>query len=100
VKNGLANYIAGYHPLFMAVKCLRRSLHAPVLIGALGLWWGFLSGYLRGVKQVNDRELIRYFRRHQIARLLGRPSLWDQKPVLQPPTASPGGHPHAIRPVV
>jgi len=84
VKNGLANYIAGYHPLFMAVKCLRRSLHAPVLTGALGLWWGFLSGYLRGVEQVPDRELIRYFRKHQMARLLGRPSLWDQKPKLEP----------------
>jgi glycosyltransferase involved in cell wall biosynthesis len=83
VKNGLANYIAGYHPLFMAVKCLKRVMDAPVIVGAVGLWWGFLSGYLRGVAQVDDRELIRYFRRQQIARLLGRPSLWSQKPELR-----------------
>jgi glycosyltransferase involved in cell wall biosynthesis len=85
VKNGLANHIAGYHPLFMAIKCLKRSLQAPVVIGAVGLWWGFLSGYVRGGEQVNDRALIRYFRQQQISRLLGRPSLWDQKPALQPP---------------
>lgn len=82
-KNGLANYIAGYHPLFMAVKCLKRSIHAPVLLGALGLWWGFLSGYFRGIAQVDDRALIRYFRQQQMRRLMGRPSLWDQKPVLR-----------------
>ena len=83
VKNGLANYIAGYHPLFMAVKCLKRAMNPPVVVGAAGLWWGFLSGYLRGVAQVDDRELICYFRKQQISRLLGRPSLWDQKPVLR-----------------
>lgn len=85
VKNGLANYIAGYHPLFMAVKCLKRTLNPPVIVGAAGLWWGFLSGYLRRVAQVDDRELIRYFRKQQISRLLGRPSLWDQKPALPSP---------------
>ena len=37
VKNGLANYIAGYHPLFMAVKCLRRTGERPLVTGALGL---------------------------------------------------------------
>ncbi|HTY85975.1 MAG TPA: glycosyltransferase family A protein [Candidatus Acidoferrum sp.] len=89
VKNGVANYIAGYHPLFMAVKCLKRSLHPPVMIGALGLGCGFLSGYLRGLGQVDDRDLIRYFRRQQLARLLGRPSLWDRKPALLP--AEPAG---------
>ena len=83
VKNGLANYIAGYHPLFMAVKCLKRSLHRPFLVGALGLWWGFMSGYIRGIGQVEDRALIRYFRQQQMRRLFGRPSLWDQKPALR-----------------
>jgi poly-beta-1,6-N-acetyl-D-glucosamine synthase len=94
VKNGFANYVAGYHPLFMAIKCLKRSLNAPVVIGALGLGWGFVSGYVRGGEQVKDRALIRYFRRQQISRLLGRPSLWDQKPALPPPGQA-GDHQNA-----
>ena len=83
VKNGLANYIAGYHPLFMAVKCFKRAFHKPVFVGGCGLWVGFIKGYVRGVGRVNDPDLIRYFQRQQLRRLVGKPNLWDQKPVLQ-----------------
>lgn len=76
VKFGVANYIAGYHPLFMVLKCARRSFRRPFLVGALGLLWGFAGGYLRGVPPVSDPELIRYVRREQRNKLLLRPSLW------------------------
>jgi poly-beta-1,6-N-acetyl-D-glucosamine synthase len=78
VKNGYANYVAGYHPLFMFVKCAKRFFEKPYLIGALGLWVGFLNGYLKRAPQVGDPSLIRYFRRQQMQRLLGRRSLWSQ----------------------
>jgi poly-beta-1,6-N-acetyl-D-glucosamine synthase len=76
VKFGLANYIAGYHPLFMLLKCLRRCPRRPYLLGALGLWWGFCHAYLTGVAQVDDPMLIRYVRREQMKKLICRPSLW------------------------
>lgn len=76
VKFGLANYISGYHPAFMLMKCLKRLFQRPYLLGAAGLGWGFCKGYLHGVSQVDDRELIRYVRRQQINKLLLRPSLW------------------------
>ena len=41
VKNGRANYIAGYHPVFMLFKCMRRLVAKPYLFGAMGLLWGF-----------------------------------------------------------
>ena len=75
-KNGRANYVAGYHPLFMLLKCARRTLEKPYLVEACGLWLGFLGGYLQRVPQVPDRHLIKYFRRQQMNRLLGRKSLW------------------------
>ena len=78
VKNGYANYVAGYHPLFMLVKCAKRFFEKPYLIGALGLWVGFLNGYLKRAPQAGDPSLIRYFRRQQMQRLLGRRSLWSQ----------------------
>lgn len=76
VKNGLANYIAGYHPLFMLAKCLQRAVNPPYLIGAAGLWWGFCRGYLDRVRKVDDPDLVRYVRRQQLNKLLLRPSLW------------------------
>jgi poly-beta-1,6-N-acetyl-D-glucosamine synthase len=70
--------VAGYHPLFMLVKCSKRFFEKPYLIGALGLWVGFLNGYLKRAPQAGDPSLIRYFRQQQMQRLLGRRSLWSQ----------------------
>lgn len=76
VKNGLANYVAGYHPLFMLAKCLRRLARRPFVMGAAGLWWGFCQGYIRNVRRVEDADLIRYVRHQQLNKLMFRPSLW------------------------
>lgn len=76
VKNGLANYITGYHPLFMLAKCLRRTVRRPYLLSGAGLWWGFCRGYLRGVPRVSEPQVIRYVREQQLNKLLLRPSLW------------------------
>jgi glycosyltransferase involved in cell wall biosynthesis len=77
VKNGLANYVAGYHPLFMFLKCIKRMVEKPYLIGGCGLLFGFAKGYVSRVPQVEDKALIRYFRQQQIKRLMGRKSLWS-----------------------
>jgi glycosyltransferase involved in cell wall biosynthesis len=79
VKNGRANYVAGYHPLFMLLKCVSRLKSRPYGIAALGLFTGYLSGYLRKVPMVGDEQLIRYVREQQLRRLLNRESLWTQK---------------------
>jgi poly-beta-1,6-N-acetyl-D-glucosamine synthase len=76
VKNGRANYMTGYHPLFMLFKCVKRTLSRPVLVASLGLAWGFLTGYLQRVPPAADPELISYVRREQVKRLLLQPSLW------------------------
>jgi biofilm PGA synthesis N-glycosyltransferase PgaC len=81
VKNGLANYVAGYHPLFMIIKCLRRAFGKPYGVVGIGLLVGFFGGYLRGISQVDDRELIRYVRSQQLRKLSLRHSLWDRRPV-------------------
>lgn len=77
VKYGRANYICGYHPLFMFMKCLKRVLENPPVVGSIALMYGFASGYLKGIPQVNDPEVITYLRREQVRRLLGRPSIWQ-----------------------
>jgi biofilm PGA synthesis N-glycosyltransferase PgaC len=79
VKNGLANYVAGYHPVFMACKCGKRLFARPYAVGALGLMIGFVSGYLHRVPQVGDLDLVRYVRRQQLRKLTFRESLWNRK---------------------
>ncbi len=76
VKNGMADYVAGYHPLFMLAKFLRRLVKKPYAIGSLALLYGFLSGYMRRVPQVNDEDLIAYIREQQMRRLTFRSSIW------------------------
>jgi glycosyltransferase involved in cell wall biosynthesis len=76
-KGGVANYIAGYHPLFMFLKCVRRLADKPYIIGGCALWTGYMKACLERLPRVGDPELIRYFQRQQMNRLLGRESLWS-----------------------
>lgn len=91
-KNGRANYIAGYHPIFMLCKCAKRAFQRPLILGAVGLLSGYVTGYLGASAQVGDRELIQYLRSQQWRRLTGRSSLWDSRPA-----RSPSGHPIVTR---
>jgi biofilm PGA synthesis N-glycosyltransferase PgaC len=76
VKNGRANYITGYHPVFMFVKCIRRLVRKPYLTGAMGLMWGFLSCYWKQTPQVPDHRLIKYTRNQQVRKMLMLTSIW------------------------
>ena len=75
-KNGRANYLTGYHPLFMLAKCAKRAFHKPLFLESIALIAGFCSGYFKGMPQVNDSDAIRYLRQQQVRRLLLRPSIY------------------------
>jgi len=77
VKNGRANYLVGYHPLFMTLKAARRLFHKPYFIQAFGLLVGFYGGYLKRQPRIPDSELISYLRREQLRKLTFQPSLWN-----------------------
>jgi biofilm PGA synthesis N-glycosyltransferase PgaC len=76
IKDGRANYIAGYHPLFMFLKCGGRLLKCPRLVGSVALMLGFLSGYWRRTPRVQDHKLIRYTRKQQMRRILLLDTIW------------------------
>jgi biofilm PGA synthesis N-glycosyltransferase PgaC len=76
VKNGFANYVAGYHPLFMFLKCIKRAASRPYFVCSIGLAWGFLKGYFHNSPQLADREVINYTRLQQKRRLLRMESIW------------------------
>jgi glycosyltransferase involved in cell wall biosynthesis len=76
IKAGRANYVTGYHPLFMVVKCLKRWQQKPYFIAPLGLAVGFFSGYAVRAPRITDERLVRWVRRQQINCLRFRTSLW------------------------
>jgi biofilm PGA synthesis N-glycosyltransferase PgaC len=76
VKYGRANYICGYHPVFMFSKCVRRLWQRPFVLGSVGLMYGFVSGYIKNIPQVDDRATILYLRQQQMNRLFRRQTIW------------------------
>ena len=75
-KNGRANYVTGYDPVFMLAKCVKRVLARPVFVGGLAMALGFWSGYLARLPRVSDAGVIDYLRRQQRRRLLLRSSIY------------------------
>jgi biofilm PGA synthesis N-glycosyltransferase PgaC len=76
VKIGRAWYVSGYHPIYMASSSVLRMLRTPYFLGSAGLLYGFISGYLKRIPQVDDPRLICYLREQQVRRLLGKETIW------------------------
>ena len=76
IKHGLACYISGYHPLFVAASCARRLMQKPYVSGSLAMCYGFLKGYWTRAPRVNDAKLIKYVRSQQLRRLVGLQTIW------------------------
>jgi len=76
MKNGWANYVAGYHPLFMLAKCCRRAAQHPYFLQSVVLLLGYLKGYLLRRPRVADPALVSYLRHQQLRRLAGMKSIW------------------------
>jgi len=78
-KNGLANYVTGYHPAFMLAKCVKRVWRRPRVVAAAALWTGFCSGYVRRQPYVADPDSVRYLRQQQMRCLMLRPSIYRSR---------------------
>ncbi|MES2990214.1 MAG: glycosyltransferase family A protein [Pseudomonadota bacterium] len=78
-KNGLANYISGYLPFFMLLKCMKRAISRRFpngLLESCGLFYGFARAYMTRAPRVADAALIRYVQDQQWRALSFRSSLW------------------------
>jgi GT2 family glycosyltransferase len=68
---GLLDASFGSHPLFMAVKCLRRIPYRPWGIGAAALLAGYVGYHLRDGRLLIPEPVSRHLRQEQLARLAG-----------------------------
>jgi len=76
IKNGTGSYIAGYHPLYLASKIIKRSLRRPFFIESAGLCYGYFKAFFTHKERVNDAKLVHYLRKQQMNRLFLRPTIW------------------------
>ena len=76
VKHGVACYISGYHPLFVAASCLRRLNQKPRITGSIGIMYGFLKAHFTRPSRLEDRSYISYIRGQQLRRLCGMTTIW------------------------
>lgn len=76
VKNGIWSYISGYHPAYMMLRCGNCLFDKPYLVSSIGLFYGFVLGYVRRIPQIEDRKLIHYLRAQQLRRMSFRTTIW------------------------
>lgn len=74
-RQGQADHALGYAPWFEALKCVRRVLDSPVVIGS-ALWFsGFVWSYVAREPRPVSTEFVAFLRRQQRARLAGTRAL-------------------------
>jgi len=76
VKHGVACYVSGYHPLFVTASCLRRLTKKPLVIGSVGMMYGFLKSHFTRPPRLKDRSYFAYIRGQQLRRLCGMETIW------------------------
>ena len=76
IKRGVACYVTGYHPLFVAASCMSNLVRKPYIGGSAAIAYGFLKGYWNHTPRVNDKQLIKYVRAQQLRRLCGLKTIW------------------------
>jgi hypothetical protein len=60
----------------MLAKFFIRLPRRPYFIGSVALLYGYLSGYMKQIPQVDDLQTIGFLRRQQLGRLWGRETIW------------------------
>ncbi len=68
-KWGRMNFHLGYHPLFQLARSMYRVWERPFLLGSLAELLGFTLGKTQDRRPSVDRDLVRYLRREQLAKL-------------------------------
>jgi biofilm PGA synthesis N-glycosyltransferase PgaC len=69
-RQGISNYLLGYHPIFQLASCLSRIGDKPFLIGSVLTLLGYSGSYLRRYKRTLPDEVVRFLRSEQTHRLV------------------------------
>ncbi|MCX7013928.1 MAG: glycosyltransferase family 2 protein [Candidatus Sumerlaeota bacterium] len=71
-RRGMMEYTLGYHPVFQAARFLSRLPERPVGLASLARTSGYLWSWLMRQPIEAPADVVRYLRREQLSRLMGR----------------------------
>jgi glycosyltransferase involved in cell wall biosynthesis len=66
---GKLDFMVGCHPLFEMMKCARRVIERPYLIGALCHLSGYLWASINKTPRPVSQEIVKYLRQEQLQRM-------------------------------
>jgi glycosyltransferase involved in cell wall biosynthesis len=64
-RHGFGQWFMGSDPLYYLATCVFRMAEPPYVLGGLAMLQGYVSGWLRGDRQLDDPELIAFIRAYQ-----------------------------------
>ncbi|HTP28880.1 MAG TPA: glycosyltransferase [Anaeromyxobacteraceae bacterium] len=70
VRHGFGQYFMGTTPLYMLASAIYRMTRPPLLLGGLGMLYGYFRSLLRGAPRYGDTQFRRFLRSYQWACLL------------------------------
>lgn len=73
---GITDHYLCYHPLFMFLKCIRHIKNPPYILGGANMLAGFIMGYAKRRKRIEDVDFIKYIRKQQFNKLVGKETIW------------------------
>lgn len=65
MRHGFGQYFMGTSPAFITASSIYRIPRAPVLIGAMAIWWGYARAWLSHKPRYDDPDFCRFLRRYQ-----------------------------------
>lgn len=69
-EEGICCYFMGYHPVFLILRSVKRSLHYPYIIGGLTMMLTYFNCTLFNKNRIDDPEFIKFLRKNQLQRIL------------------------------
>jgi poly-beta-1,6-N-acetyl-D-glucosamine synthase len=71
-----ASYYSGYHPLYLVARGVKNMGEKPYVIGGMTLIYEFFKNYMKRTPKVDDPSLIKFTRKQQLNRLIGKETIW------------------------
>jgi glycosyltransferase involved in cell wall biosynthesis len=70
VRHGVGQYFMGTTPAYLIASAAARMLHPPLVIGGLGMIWGYFTSMFSRKPRYEDPHFRRFLRRYQWRSLL------------------------------
>jgi len=68
-RDGIMEYMIGYHPLFETLRILRNSMDSPILLGSLMWMCGYVFASIQRYERPVPDDFVKYLRSEQLCRI-------------------------------